>query len=170
MPYKKRIRIAKETLEIYAPLSGRMGIQALREELEELSFKVINPKAQKIILDKLKSISSNSSKLINGIKDVLLDEISKNDILCSIDGWEKKPYSIWQKMRMKNVSFEQLSDIMAFRIIVPNDIDCYKALGCIHQIYLLQFAFRHTQVKIHWVLFFEFLRFFINMYSDKILP
>lgn len=133
LPYKKRIRIAKETLEIYAPLCGRMGIQALREELEELSFKVINPKAQKIILDKLKSISSNSSGLINGIKDVLFEEISKRDILCSIDGREKKPYSIWQKMERKSISLEQLSDIYGFRIILDSVDDCYRSVGIVHQ-------------------------------------
>ncbi|MDG2187452.1 MAG: bifunctional (p)ppGpp synthetase/guanosine-3',5'-bis(diphosphate) 3'-pyrophosphohydrolase [Hyphomicrobiales bacterium] len=133
LPQNKRLSIAKETIEIYAPLSGRLGIQSLKEELEELSFEVINSKARKVILEKLKSLTADSSKLILGIKNELSKEIASNGIKFSIEGREKKPYSIWHKMERKSISLEQLSDIYGFRIILNSIDDCYRIIGIVHQ-------------------------------------
>ena len=133
LPEEKQQIIAKETIEVYAPLSGRLGIHSLKEELEELAFDVINPKARKIILDKLLSISSDSGELINSIKADLSKEIKKNKINFTIEGREKKPFSIWRKMNRKSISLEQLSDIYGFRIIVNSIDDCYRIIGIVHQ-------------------------------------
>ncbi len=133
LPEEKQQIIAKETIEVYAPLSGRLGIHSLKEELEELAFDVINPKARKIILDKLLSISSDSGELIDSIKADLSKEIKKNKINFTIEGREKKPFSIWSKMNRKSISLEQLSDIYGFRIIVNSIDDCYRIIGIVHQ-------------------------------------
>ena len=133
LPEEKQQIIAKETIEVYAPLSGRLGIHSLKEELEELAFDVINPKARKIILDKLLSISSDSGELIGSIKADLSKEIKKNKINFTIEGREKKPFSIWRKMNRKSISLEQLSDIYGFRIIVNSIDDCYRIIGIVHQ-------------------------------------
>lgn len=133
LPYDKQQIIAKETIEVYAPLSGRLGIHSLKEELEELAFDVINPKARKIILDKLLSISSNSNELIDSINADLSSEIRRHKINFTIEGREKKPFSIWRKMNRKSISLEQLSDIYGFRIIVNSIDDCYRIIGIVHQ-------------------------------------
>ena len=133
LPEEKQQIIAKETIEVYAPLSGRLGIHSLKEELEELAFDVINPKARKIILDKLLSISSDTGELIDSIKADLSKEIKKNKINFTIEGREKKPFSIWRKMNRKSISLEQLSDIYGFRIIVNSIDDCYRIIGIVHQ-------------------------------------
>ena len=133
LPEEKQQIIAKETIEVYAPLSGRLGIHSLKEELEELAFDVINPKARKIILEKLLSISSDSGELIDSIKADLSKEIKKNKINFTIEGREKKPFSIWRKMNRKSISLEQLSDIYGFRIIVNSIDDCYRIIGIVHQ-------------------------------------
>ena len=133
LPQDKRLVIAKETIEIYAPLSGRLGIQSLKEELEELSFEVINSKARKVILGKLHSLAADSSDLISGIQKELSKEILKHKIEFSIEGREKKPYSIWHKMERKSISLEQLSDIYGFRIILNSIDDCYRIIGIVHQ-------------------------------------
>ena len=133
LPEEKQQIIAKETIEVYAPLSGRLGIHSLKEELEELAFDVINPKARKIILDKLLSISSDSGELIDSIKADLSKEIKKNKINFTIEGREKKPFSIWRKMNRKSISLEQLSDIYGFRIIVNSIDDCYRIIWIVHQ-------------------------------------
>ena len=133
LPSEKQQIIAKETIEVYAPLSGRLGIHSLKEELEELAFDVLNPKARKIILEKLKSISSDSNELIDTIKGILTEELSKHNIKFLVDGREKRPFSIWQKMNRKSISLEQLSDIYGFRIIVDTIDDCYKIIGIVHQ-------------------------------------
>ena len=133
LPHDKQQIIAKETIEVYAPLSGRLGIHSLKEELEELAFDVINPKARKIILDKLLSISSNSNELIDSINADLSSEIRRHKINFTIEGREKKPFSIWRKMNRKSISLEQLSDIYGFRIIVNSIDDCYRIIGIVHQ-------------------------------------
>ena len=133
LPHDKQQIIAKETIEVYAPLSGRLGIHSLKEELEELAFDVINPKARKIILDKLLSISSDSNELIDSINADLSSEIRRHKINFTIEGREKKPFSIWRKMNRKSISLEQLSDIYGFRIIVNSIDDCYRIIGIVHQ-------------------------------------
>ena len=132
----KRAKIAKETLEIYAPLTERIGMHSLKDELQDLSFAQINPDIRDSIIQRLDFLKNqgeqNSIQKIIASLTYLLDE---KNIKCQIYGREKKPYSIWRKMKRKNVSFEQLSDIMAFRIIVADIEECYRILGIIHTKY-----------------------------------
>lgn len=132
MPPEKRQRIAQETLEIYAPLAGRMGIQEMREELEELSFQNLDPEAYEAINRHLDELTKKSEKLVEEIERTLTTKLEAQGIKAEVKGRQKRPYSIWQKMERKSVSFEQLSDIFAFRIIVGTIDECYRALGTVH--------------------------------------
>lgn len=129
---EKRQRIAEETMDIYAPLAGRMGMQWLRDELEELAFKTLNPKAYETVVSRLEMLRKENRGLIDEIKDALSAKLKEHGIAAEVHGREKKPYSIWNKMERKQISLEQLSDIFAFRIIVQDIDDCYKVLGAIH--------------------------------------
>ena len=131
----KIIRIALETQEIYAPLAQRLGMRDWQEQLEDLSFKKINPEARSSIVDRLEYLSTNDENIIDDIRYDLKKILLKEDIECSINGRIKSPFSIWNKIKNKNISFEQLSDIMAFRIITNSTRECYKALGIIHRKY-----------------------------------
>jgi GTP diphosphokinase / guanosine-3',5'-bis(diphosphate) 3'-diphosphatase len=132
MPPEKRQRIAQETLEIYAPLAGRMGIQEMREELEELSFQNLDPEAFEAINRHLHELTAKSEKLVEEIERTLTTKLKAQGIDAQVSGRQKRPYSIWRKMERKSVSFEQLSDIFAFRIIVDTVDECYRALGIVH--------------------------------------
>ncbi|MBM6580252.1 bifunctional (p)ppGpp synthetase/guanosine-3',5'-bis(diphosphate) 3'-pyrophosphohydrolase [Microvirga sp. BT689] len=132
MPPEKRKRIAEETLDIYAPLAGRMGIQEMREELEELSFQNLDPEAYEAIKRHLHELSTKSEKLVDEIERTLTTKLRAQGIEAEVTGRQKRPYSIWRKMERKSVSFEQLSDIFAFRIIVNTIDECYRALGIVH--------------------------------------
>ncbi|MBL0402737.1 bifunctional (p)ppGpp synthetase/guanosine-3',5'-bis(diphosphate) 3'-pyrophosphohydrolase [Microvirga aerilata] len=132
MPPEKRKRIAEETLDIYAPLAGRMGIQEMREELEELSFQNLDPEAYEAIKRHLHELSAKSEKLVEEIEQTLTTKLRAQGIEATVTGRQKRPYSIWRKMERKSVSFEQLSDIFAFRIIVGTLDECYRALGVVH--------------------------------------
>jgi guanosine-3',5'-bis(diphosphate) 3'-pyrophosphohydrolase len=132
MPPDKRKRIAEETLDIYAPLAGRMGIQEMREELEELSFQNLDPEAFEAINRHLHELSTKSEKLVEEIEKTLTTKLRAQGIEAQVTGRQKRPYSIWRKMERKSVSFEQLSDIFAFRIIVNTIDECYRALGIVH--------------------------------------
>jgi len=132
MPPEKRQRIAQETLEIYAPLAGRMGIQEMREELEELSFQNLDPEAFEAINRHLRELTAKSEKLVEEIERTLTTKLKAQGIDAQVTGRQKRPYSIWRKMERKSVSFEQLSDIFAFRIIVGTLDECYRALGIVH--------------------------------------
>jgi GTP pyrophosphokinase len=132
MPAEKRKRIAEETLDIYAPLAGRMGIQEMREELEELSFLNLDPEAYEAIRRHLGELSAKSEKLVEEIERTLTTKLRAQGIEAVVSGRQKRPYSIWRKMERKSVSFEQLSDIFAFRIIVRSIDECYRALGIVH--------------------------------------
>ncbi|KFG70012.1 bifunctional (p)ppGpp synthetase/guanosine-3',5'-bis(diphosphate) 3'-pyrophosphohydrolase [Microvirga sp. BSC39] len=132
MPADKRKRIAEETLDIYAPLAGRMGIQEMREELEELSFQNLDPEAYEAIQRHLGELSAKSEKLVEEIERTLTTKLRAQGIEAVVSGRQKRPYSIWRKMERKSVSFEQLSDIFAFRIIVGSIDECYRALGIVH--------------------------------------
>jgi guanosine-3',5'-bis(diphosphate) 3'-pyrophosphohydrolase len=132
MPPDKRKRIAEETLDIYAPLAGRMGIQEMREELEELSFQNLDPEAYEAIKRHLHELSTKSEKLVDEIERTLTTKLRAQGIEATVTGRQKRPYSIWRKMERKSVSFEQLSDIFAFRIIVNTIDECYRALGVVH--------------------------------------
>ncbi len=128
----KRRRIALETLEIYAPLAERVGVHQIKEELEDLAFSVLNPEARESILNRLSFLQKEGGAVVEKIIAELKDLLDGVNIPCEIYGREKTRYSIWKKMQRKNVSFEQLSDIMAFRIIVDTKEQCYGALGMIH--------------------------------------
>ena len=129
---KKIIRKAKETMEIYAPLADRMGMNRIRDELEDLSFSVLNKPARDLILERLKFIKNNREDTFKSISGELIELLKKNGIDATITGREKTPFSIWRKIQNKKISLEQLTDIIGFRIIVKNINDCYKTLGVFH--------------------------------------
>ncbi|QFU16194.1 RelA/SpoT family protein [Microvirga thermotolerans] len=132
MPPEKRKRIAEETLDIYAPLAGRMGIQEMREELEDLSFQHLDPEAYEAISRHLRELTAKSEKLVDEIERDLTAKLKAQGIEATVTGRQKRPYSIWRKMERKSVSFEQLSDIFGFRVIVDTVDACYRALGVVH--------------------------------------
>ncbi len=131
----KRRRIAKETMEIFAPLAERIGMQEMKNELEDLAFAEINPEARQSIVARLDYLREEGGDLVSRINDELTATLKAGGVKADIHGREKLPYSIWRKMQFKNVAFEQLSDVMAFRIIVGSVEDCYRALGIIHSTY-----------------------------------
>jgi GTP pyrophosphokinase len=132
MPVEKRRRIAEETLDIYAPLAGRMGIQEMREELEDLSFQNLHPEAYETISRRLKELTAKSEKLVGSIEQDLTVKLAAKGLQAEVRGRQKRPYSVWRKMERKSVAFEQLSDIFGFRVIVNELDDCYRALGVVH--------------------------------------
>tara|TARA_Y100000590_G_scaffold468718_1_gene652753 strand:+ start:3377 stop:5122 length:1746 start_codon:yes stop_codon:yes gene_type:complete len=132
---ERRQRIAKETMEIYAPLSDRMGMNRIRDELEDLSFKELNPEARNLIAEKL-SISRSARE--NNFKELSLNFekiLKSNNINCKIVGREKTPFSIWRKIQFKRISLEQLTDIIGFRVIVDDIKTCYEVLGIFHSMW-----------------------------------
>jgi RelA/SpoT family (p)ppGpp synthetase len=132
---EKRVRIAQETMDIYAPLAGRMGMQAVRDELEDIAFKVLNPEANQIILDRLAKLHAESGGVLKSIEQELTQKLAENGIKAEVHGREKRPYSIFRKMERKLLSLGQLSDIFGFRVIVGTVDQCYRALGIIHRTY-----------------------------------
>ncbi|KQK32536.1 GTP pyrophosphokinase [Bosea thiooxidans] len=132
VPPEKRLRIAEETIEIYAPLAGRMGMQELREELEELSFRHIKPEAHATVTKRLEEVTAREGRVIGEIELDLKEKLAASGIQAEVTGRRKRPYSIWKKMERKSVSFEQLSDIFGFRVIVEKPEDCYRVLGIVH--------------------------------------
>ncbi|MCO6177683.1 MULTISPECIES: bifunctional (p)ppGpp synthetase/guanosine-3',5'-bis(diphosphate) 3'-pyrophosphohydrolase [Ciceribacter] len=133
MKPEKRARISEETMEIYAPLAGRMGMQDMREELEDLSFRYINPEAYETVTERLAELSRRNEGLIKKIEDELRDLLVANGLTnAAVKGRQKKPYSVFRKMQSKSLSFEQLSDVYGFRIIVDDIPSCYRALGIVH--------------------------------------
>ena len=129
---EKQIRKAKETMEIYAPLADRMGMHRIRDELEDLSFEVLNEDARKLIKDRLDKIKENNLINFNNISDQFSEILKDKNINPQIVGREKTPFSIWRKIQKKRTSLEQITDIIGFRIILENIDDCYKALGVFH--------------------------------------
>ncbi len=132
MPAEKRARIAQETLDIYAPLASRMGMQELREELEDLSFVNLKPDVYATIAKRLSDLSAKSERLVESIERDLIAKLAHAGITATVKGRQKRPYSIWSKMERKSVAFEQLSDIFGFRVIVDTVDTCYRALGVVH--------------------------------------
>jgi len=129
---EKRKRISKETMEIYSPLADRMGMNRIRDELEDLSFDVLNPKARKLIKDRLDQIKDNNLISFKAVSDEFSSLLKQNDINAKIFGREKTPFSLWRKVQQKRISLEQMTDIIGFRIIVKDIASCYKALGIFH--------------------------------------
>ena len=132
---EKRRRIARETMEIYAPLAERIGIEKMQDELEDLSFAELNADARDSIVARLNYLRSEGGDVVSKVIAELKDALKQGGVDAAVSGREKSAYSIWRKMQRKNVTFEQLSDIMAFRIVVGSVDQCYQALGVIHSRY-----------------------------------
>ena len=128
----KQAQKARETMDIFAPLAGRMGMQWMREELEDLAFKVINPEARNSIIRRFVSLQKESGDVISQITADIRSELEKEGIEADVFGRAKKPFSVWRKMQEKQLAFSRLSDIYGFRIITRSEMDCYRALGVIH--------------------------------------
>lgn len=129
---KKRIRIARETMDIYAPLAERIGIRDWKDELEDRAFAELNSDARDSIVKRLAFLREEGGDLVGRVTTELKQTLAEYGVLSEVSGREKTPYSIWRKMQRKNIGFEQLSDIMAFRVVVERVEDCYQALGAIH--------------------------------------
>src|SRR3984957_7719495 len=123
---------AEETLDIYAPLAGRMGMQEMREEIEDLSFRELNPDAYKVITERLDTLAERSKGWIAEIEAQLTRKLADSGIAAQVHGRRKRAYSVWRKMERKAVGFEQLSDIFGFRVVVSSVAECYQALGIVH--------------------------------------
>ncbi len=132
MPPEGRRRIAEETLDIYAPLAGRMGMHGVREELEDLAFREIYPEAHQVVSGRLNALADRSKDLIEEIEHQLARKLADSGIAAEVVGRRKRAYSIWRKMERKSVGFEQLSDIFGFRLIVKSLPEVYRALGVVH--------------------------------------
>ena len=130
---EKRKRIAQETMEIYAPLADRMGMHRVRDELEDLSFEVLNNDARELIQKRLDEIKLDKKDIFQTLSVELKSFLKENNINSQIYGREKTPFSIWRKVQKKRVSLEQITDIIGFRIIVESIDDCYKTLGILHK-------------------------------------
>lgn len=130
---EKQVQKARETMDIYAPLAGRMGMQWMREELEDLAFSVLNLEARNSIMRRFITLQRETGDVVKKITDDIQLELDKVEIKADVFGRAKKPYSIWRKMEEKGQGFSRLSDIYGFRVITDNEGDCYRVLGAIHQ-------------------------------------
>lgn len=133
----KKRRISRETMDIYAPLAERMGMQKLRDELEDIAFSYLNPEARESLQSRLNFLYENADYTVEAIIEDIIRVLKEHHVEAQVSGRQKTPYSIWRKMQHKRIAFEQLSDIMAFRIIVDEISECYQALGVIHNEYLV---------------------------------
>ncbi len=131
----KRRRIARETMDIYVPLAERIGMHRMKDELEDLAFQELHPDARASINARLGFLREQGGDLVSRIVAEMTETLKEGGLAATISGREKSPYSIWRKMQRKNVSFEQLADVMAFRVLVDSVGDCYQALGIIHSAY-----------------------------------
>ena len=129
---REKERIARETMEIYSPLADRMGMNRIRDELEDLSFEVLNSSARKLIKDRLDKIKENNLISFKSVADEFINLLNENNLSATIYGREKTPFSLWRKMQNKRISLEQITDIMVFRIILDDIPSCYKSLGIFH--------------------------------------
>jgi GTP pyrophosphokinase len=132
---EKRRRIARETMDIYAPLAERIGMERIKSELEDLAFAELNPEGHDSIVARLKFLREKGGDIPNRIMADLGRILREAGIAAELSGREKPPHSIWRKMQQKNIAFEQLSDIMAFRVVVESIEECYRALGAVHGAY-----------------------------------
>src|SRR5437870_2397156 len=132
MPQETRRRSAEETLDIYAPLAGRMGMHEMQEELEDLAFRELNPQAYAVVSGRLDALEAKNVDLVTEIERQLTRKLSDRGIEAEVSGRRKRAYSIWRKMERKSVGFEQLSDIFGFRVLVNTLSECYEALGIVH--------------------------------------
>lgn len=130
---EKRRRIAQETIELYAPLAGRIGLLKIHEEMEDLAFAQINPEARSSIVARLEEMRLRDKEIVNNIEMFLIDKMREHHIDVMIKGRVKSPFSIFKKMERKVMNFEQLTDVIGFRLLVDNLETCYRALGIVHQ-------------------------------------
>jgi len=130
---EKRKRISQETMEIYAPLADRMGTHSIRDELEDLSFEILNYDARRLILNRLNEIKKDKEDIFENLSLEIKDLLKENNINAEIFGREKTPFSIWRKLQKKRVSLEQITDIIGFRIILNTVDECYQTLGVLHK-------------------------------------
>ncbi|EAQ14235.1 MULTISPECIES: bifunctional (p)ppGpp synthetase/guanosine-3',5'-bis(diphosphate) 3'-pyrophosphohydrolase [Maritimibacter] len=133
MRIEKQVQKSRETMDIFAPLAGRMGMQWMREELEDLAFHVLNPDARASIIRRFVHLQKESGDVINKITKDIRKELDRVGIEAEVFGRAKKPYSIWRKMQEKDQSFSRLSDTYGFRVITDSEADCYAVLGAMHQ-------------------------------------
>ncbi|MEM9249610.1 MAG: bifunctional (p)ppGpp synthetase/guanosine-3',5'-bis(diphosphate) 3'-pyrophosphohydrolase [Pseudomonadota bacterium] len=130
---EKQIQKSRETMDIFAPLAGRMGMQWMRDELEDLSFQVLNPDGRRSIMRRFVSLQRETGDVVDKITSDIRTELQKVGINAAVFGRAKRPYSIWRKMQEKELTFSRLSDIYGFRVIVEQELECYGVLGAIHQ-------------------------------------
>ncbi|PZQ98017.1 MAG: bifunctional (p)ppGpp synthetase/guanosine-3',5'-bis(diphosphate) 3'-pyrophosphohydrolase [Cereibacter sphaeroides] len=133
MKPEKQAQKARETMEIFAPLAGRMGMQWMREELEDLAFRVLNSDARNSIIRRFITLQRETGDVVHKITADIRLELDRAQIEADVYGRAKKPYSIWRKMQEKDLAFSRLSDIYGFRVICNSEQDCYRILGVIHQ-------------------------------------
>ncbi|SNS88500.1 RelA/SpoT family protein [Antarctobacter heliothermus] len=133
MKPEKQVQKARETMDIFAPLAGRMGMQWMREELEDHAFRVLNPKGRDSIIRRFITLQRETGDVVQRITSDMRHELEKAGVEAEVFGRAKKPYSIWRKMQEKKIGFSRLSDIYGFRVITRSESDCYGALGAIHQ-------------------------------------
>ena len=131
----KRRTVARETLEIYAPLAERIGMNAMKDELEDIAFEELYPEAQESIRARFEFLRLEGGDLVPRIVEALTTTLATAGLEVEVSGREKRPYSIWRKMQRKHVTFEQLADVIAFRAVVASEDDCYRALGVLHRAY-----------------------------------
>jgi GTP pyrophosphokinase len=129
---EKRQRIARETMDIYAPLAERIGMRRIQEELEDIAFGQLNPDARASIVTRLQHLRARGADVVARVAERIAAVFEADGVKAQVSGREKSPFSIWRKTQRKNVAFEQLSDIMAFRVLVDDVADCYRALGVVH--------------------------------------
>ena len=130
---EKRARIARETMDIYAPLAERVGMYEYMREMQALAFEQLEPEAYGTITGRLEQIRSQDGGQVDAIALAIKQALAEAGLKVEVVGREKHPYSIWKKMAERHVSFEQITDIMAFRVIAESDDDCYRALGVLHR-------------------------------------
>jgi len=135
VPPSKRARISEETLDIYAPLAGRMGMQEVRDELEDLSFRHLMPDAHQMVKAKLSELGEKNKGLIEKIEQELVAKLQAQGLKADVKGRQKTAYSVWKKMERKSIGFEQLSDIFGFRVLVNTIPECYRVLGAVHVVW-----------------------------------
>jgi GTP diphosphokinase / guanosine-3',5'-bis(diphosphate) 3'-diphosphatase len=132
---ERRRRIARETMDIYVPLAERIGMHRMKDQLEDLAFAELHPDARASVVARLGFLRDQGGDIVARIVAELTETLKEGGLAVSVYGREKSPYSIWHKMERKNISFEQLADVMAFRVLVDNVAGCYHALGVIHSAY-----------------------------------
>ena len=132
---ERRRRIADETLKVFAPLAERIGVTHFQHELEDMAFAELNAPMRDTILQRIEDITARDKNTIGKIRRELQAALKKEGVKAEVTGRQKTPYSIWRKMQLRNVDTEELTDIMAFRIVVANEAECYRTLGIIHRHY-----------------------------------